>query len=232
MLNAFSILKTTIFWHFLMCELEKPSCCTCCWTSCHQWKQQGYGFNQSCSHSAWVMTVTGVTVVLHAKPSLGVSGDGAVSHVATRGGGGVSPYAAICRVILLFFHDSVKARLVILTSLWCWTVLVESLWTDKRAGSGSVSLIIWPFSISLGTCCCFKPDRAISRKGLWLVPDVWTAVGSQGNTAIYPEDIKWPNDHIIWRTNLSKSCLQAGEMSSNPFVQIMSSPMEKKNSYF
>lgn len=148
------------------------------------------------------------------------------------GGGGVSPYAAICRVILLFFHDSVKARLVILTSLWCWTVLVESLWTDKRAGSGSVSLIIWPFSISLGTCCCFKPDRAISRKGLWLVPDVWTAVGSQGNTAIYPEDIKWPNDHIIWRTNLSKSCLQAGEMSSNPFVQIMSSPMEKKNSYF
>lgn len=37
----------------------------------------------------------------------------------------------------------------------------------------------------------------MTRRDPWLVPDVWTTAVSQGSMAIYPEDIKWPNGHII-----------------------------------
>lgn len=132
----------------------------------------------------WLRLQRGVTFVWHAKPQ---SGGGAVIHVTLE-------RVNLCHLSLVLTR--LKGR----TS--------ELLRLDAPLSAGRKWRIVFDyFCLSLfpwGDFAASSPVEfvAISKRNLWLDPDVWRAVLSQGFKAIYAEDIKWPNGHII-RTQLT-----------------------------
>ncbi len=88
----------------------------------------------------WFSTVTGVTHVWHAKPSL-VAAAVALSLIWPLSG---STRTVISRIVLPLFN-SVKARKAVLTSWQCRTGPVEMLWTDKGQ---EVAECLWLFGLS------------------------------------------------------------------------------------
>lgn len=121
---------------------------------------------------------------------------------------GQSACTVIHSAIPLVSH-LVKSRKADVTLSQPRTRFVEMLWADKGKKWQSVFDYL-AFSYFPGVMLLLRQAwHGLCRtwRDLWLDPDVWTASQSQGSSAIYPEDIKWPNGCIIctevtWRNLL------------------------------